>query len=218
MYFRDRTEAGELLAKQLSDYRFENTAVLALSPGGVVVGEAIARSLHCGLSMLLSSKISAPGEASLVLGTIDHIGNFSYNNLISPGQMEEYVQEFHNYIEEERMHHLFSMTTIVGQDGFSRPELLAGRNVIVVTDGVKSGISFEAAFAYLHKIPTEKVIAAVPVGPAEVLEQIKRKVDELHYLFVPDQFISVHHYYQDKAPQDAKAVLAHINGVIERWH
>lgn len=218
MYFRDRSEAGELLAKQLLDYRFENTAVLALSPGGVLVGEAIAAKLHCGMSMLLTSKISAPGEASLVLGMMDHTGNFSYNNLISPGQMEEYVQEFHGHIEEERLHRLFSMTTIVGQDGFSRPELLAGRTVIIVSDGVKTGISFEAAFAYLHRIPTEKVIAAIPVGPADVLEVIRNKVDELHYLFVPDPFLSVHHYYQDNTQQDTKAVLARLNGVIGRWH
>lgn len=218
MYFRDRGEAGEMLADKLLDYRFENAAVLALSPGGVLVGEAIAARLHCGLSMLLTSKISAPGEASLILGMMDHTGNFSYNNLISPGQMEEYVQEFRGHIEEERLHRLFSMTTIVGQDGFSRPELLAGRSIIIVTDGVKTGISFEAAFAYLHKIPTEKIIAAIPVGPSDVLEHIRSKVDELHYLFVPDPFISVHHYYQDNTPQDARAVLRRINGVIGRWH
>src|SRR4051812_49197149 len=202
MYFRDRGEAGELLGKKLMDYRYENTAVLALSPGGVLVGEAIARQLHCGLTMLLSSKISAPGEASLVLGTVDNIGNFSYNNLISPGQMEEYVQEFHSYIEEERLHRLFAMTTIIGQDGYSRPELLAGRNVILVTDGVKSGISFDAAFAYLHNLPVERLIAAIPVGPADVVDRLRTKVDELHYLYLPDQFVSVHHYYSDNTPQD----------------
>lgn len=218
MYFRDRGEAGELLAKKLLDFRFENTAVLALSPGGVVVGEAIARRLHCSLSMLLTSKISAPGEASLILGTVDHIGNFSYNNLISPGQMEEYVQEFHNYIEEERLRHLFGMTTIVGQDGYSRPELLAGRNVILATDGLKTGISFEAAFAYLHKIPTEKLVAAVPVAPAEVLDRLRGKIDELHYLYIPDDFVSVHHYYSDNSLPDAGEVMRRINGVVGRWH
>src|SRR5215469_6352393 len=99
MYFHDRTEAGDRLADELQDYRWENSAVLALSPGGVVVGEQIAKRLHCTLSMLLTARISAPGEESLVLGTVDQEGTFTYNSMISAGEMEEYMEDMHSYIE-----------------------------------------------------------------------------------------------------------------------
>ncbi|HSX00879.1 MAG TPA: hypothetical protein VLF67_01440, partial [Candidatus Saccharimonas sp.] len=90
MYFHDRTQAGDLLADQLEEYRYENTAVLALSPGGVVVGEQIARRLHTTLALLLTSRITAPGDESLVIGTMDQTGLFTYNSMIAAGDMEEY--------------------------------------------------------------------------------------------------------------------------------
>src|SRR6266516_2155357 len=101
MYFHDRAEAGDKLADELIGYRWENTAVLALSPGGVAVGERIAARLHCTLSLLL-----------------------------------------------------------------------AGRNIIIATDGVKNGLSFDAALHYLGRVRVEKTIAAIPVGPAEVIERL----------------------------------------------
>lgn len=217
MYFHDRAEAGRLLAEQLMAYRYENTAVLALSPGGVLVGEEIARELHCGLSLLLSQRITAPGESSLVLGTIDQGGNFSYNNQVSPGQMEEYLEDFHGYLEEEKLRQMFDMTSIVGQGGLTRPELLIGRNVIVATDGVQTGLSFEAAFAYLKHLEIEKVIAAVPVGPADAISQITSHCAEMHYLYIPDAFISVGHYYEEKAQLTTEQVLEHINGAVAGW-
>lgn len=217
MYFHDRTEAGELLAAKLAPYRYENCTVLALSPGGVVVGEAIARKLHTNLSMLLTSRISAPGDSSLVLGEIDQEGQFVYNNLISPGQMEEYMADFRNYLEEEKMRRFYDMTRLVGEHGFADPNLLWGRYVILATDGVKSGLSFDAAFSFLKSIHTEKIIAAVPVGPIEALEHLGEHCDKVEYLYIPDTFISVRHYYEEKPPTSADDIVSRINRVVTRW-
>ena len=141
MYFHDRAEAGDKLADELMDLRWENTAVLALSPGGVLVGEQIARRLHCTMSLLLTSRITAPGEESLVIGTMDQTGGFNFNSMIAAGQMEEYMQDMRSYVEEEKMHHMYEMATVVGAGGLADPAQLAGRNVIIATDGVKNGIS-----------------------------------------------------------------------------
>src|SRR5260221_6505003 len=103
MYFHDRAEAGDKLADELEQYRWENTAVLALSPGGVVVGEQIARRLHSSLSLLLTARISAPGDDSLVIGTLDQTGLFTYNSMISAGEMEEYMEDMRNYAEEQKL-------------------------------------------------------------------------------------------------------------------
>src|SRR5476651_1932092 len=103
MYFHDRAEAGDKLADELMGYRWENTAVLALSPGGVAIGEQIAKRLHCTLSLLLTARISAPGEESLVIGTIDQTGVFTYNSMISAGEMEEYMEDMRGYVEEQKL-------------------------------------------------------------------------------------------------------------------
>jgi putative phosphoribosyl transferase len=217
MYFHDRSQAGELLASQLLQYRFENTAVLSLSQGGVMVGEQIARRLHCTLSLLLTARITAPGESSLTLGTIDQEGTFTYNDLIPAGEMEEYMEDFRGYLEEEKIRQLYAMTSVVAEGGMASPDLLAGRNIILATDGVKNGLSFDAAMHYLKPIHTEKVIAAIPVGPADVIERVGQKVDELYYLYVPDNFIRVRHYYEDNTMFDPDAVIDSINHIISRW-
>ena len=217
MYFHDRAQAGLQLAEDLAQYRYENTAVLALSPGGVVVGEQIARHLHTALSMLLTSRITAPGDESLVLGTMDSTGIFTYNSMIPAGQMEEYLEDMRNYVEEEKLRHMYDMTNVIGEHGLADPAQLDGRNIIVVTDGVKNGLSFDAALHFLRRIHTEKIIGAIPVGPAEVIERLHGMLDEVHYLYIPDNFFTVSHYYTDEEPIDSSSVMDRINNVVTNW-
>jgi putative phosphoribosyl transferase len=217
MYFHDRAEAGDKLADELMDYRYENTVVLALSPGGVAVGEQIACRLHCTLTMLLTSRISAPGDESLVIGTMDQTGGFSYNSMISPGQMEEYMEDMRGYVEEEKLHRIYQMTSVVGDHGLADPGQLVGRNIILATDGVKNGMSFDAALFFLKKAAAEKVIAAIPVGSAGVIERIHGLVDEMHYLYMPENFISVGHYYIDEEKIDPATLVERIDNVVANW-
>lgn len=207
MYFRDRTQAGELLASQLLMYQHQEVAVLALSPGGAMVGEPIARALGCSLSMLLTARISAPGEASLILGTINQEGDFAYNNLIPAGEMEEYMEDMRNYLEEEKLHQMYHMATVMGAGGFVNRDQLRGKIVILATDGVKNGLSIEGAMHFLKPIHIQKVIAAVPVGPGETIERLIQKCDELHYLYIPDNFLHVGHYYEDKNIENPEVVI-----------
>ena len=217
MYFYDRGQAGEQLADQLMEYRYSDTAVLALSPGGVVVGEAIARRLHASLSLLLTSRITAPGDDSLVLGTIDQEGLFTYNSMIAAGEMEEYMEDMRNWVEEEKIRHMYQMTSVVGEHGTADPAQLGGRNIIIATDGVKNGLSFDAALHYLKRIQIAKLVAAIPVGPAETIERISGLVDEVHYLYIPDNFLKVSHYYTDEGTIDPNSVMERIDNVVSRW-
>jgi predicted phosphoribosyltransferase len=217
MYFFDRAEAGDKLADDLMEYRWENSAVLALSPGGVVVGEQIARRLHCALSLLLTARITAPGDESLVIGTIDQTGGFSYNSMIPAGEMEEYLQDMRSYVEEEKLHQMYKMTSVVGENGLADPQQLEGRNIIIATDGVKNGLSFDAALHFISRIHVEKTVAAIPVGPAEVIERLHSMVDELHYLYIPENFFSVKHYYTDEPEISQEDVMARINNIVTRW-
>jgi len=217
MYFHDRAEAGDKLADELMAYRFENTAVMALSPGGVAVGEQIARRLHCTVSLLLTSRITAPGDESLVIGTLDQTGGFTYNSMIPAGEMEEYMEDMRSYVEEEKLHQIYKMTSVVGEHGLADPSQLEGRNIIIATDGVKNGLSFDAAMHYLSRIRIEKTVAAIPVGPAEVIERLHGVVDELHYLYIPENFFSVKHYYTEEDEIETDAVMPMIDNVVARW-
>lgn len=217
MYFADRAEAGDKLADQLMKYRWENTAVLALSPSGVLVGEQIARRLHCPLSLLLTARITAPGEESLVIGTLDNTGIFNYNSMIAAGEMEEYMQDMRSYVEQEKIHKMYQMASVVGAGGLADPTQLAGRNVIITSDGVKNGMSYDAALHFLNHVPIEKSIAAIPVGPAETVERIHGLVDEIYYLYIPENFFSVGHYYEEEPVSDLPTIMKRIDNVVERW-
>lgn len=218
MYFHDRGEAGDLLANQLESYRYQDSIVLAVSAGGVLVGERIARKLNCPLALLTISKITALGEPSLVLGTVDQDGDFTYNDMIPSGEMEEYLADMWVYLEEEKLRRLYDMTCVMGVAGETVDRhQFANRNVIITTDGVSTGLSFKAALHYLHLAHAAKTIAAIPLGPAPTIERINELVDEMHYLYIPDNFYKVKHYYEDNKKINPELVLASINQMASRW-
>src|ERR1035437_8853057 len=98
MYFENREQAGQILATELlEEYRYEDCAVVALSDGAVIVGEQIAKALHCILTMLLVENIDVPGEG-VSFGGVSQNGNFTYNGMFSAGEMEEYDSEYHGYL------------------------------------------------------------------------------------------------------------------------
>jgi putative phosphoribosyl transferase len=152
-----------------------------------------------------------------VIGTMDQTGGFTYNSMIPAGEMEEYMQDMRAYVEEEKLRHMYQMTTIMGENGMADPAQLEGRNIIIATDGVKNGLSFDAALNYLSRIRIEKTIAAIPVGPAEVIERLHHVVDEMHYLYIPENFFTVSHYYTDEPKIDPDTVMDRINGIVSKW-
>ena len=101
MYYKDRPEAGRILAKKLTKYTKEKCVVLSLTPGGVLIGVQIAMKLHCHLMLLLTEKIILPGE-------IDPIGalttdSFSYSDKLTEADILEVNSEFHNVIDAQKM-------------------------------------------------------------------------------------------------------------------
>jgi predicted phosphoribosyltransferase len=138
--------------------------------------------------------------------------------MISAGEMEEYMEDMRTYMEEQKLQHMYQMTTVVGAGGMADPAQLAGRHIIIATDGVQNGLSFDAALHFLDKIHVEKIIAVIPVGPAEVIERVKQRVDETYYLYIPENFISVAHYYTDEGKIRQEDILDRIDNVVARWN
>src|SRR5882762_8821750 len=120
MYFKSRVQAGKQLAEQLvPKYRYENCAVVALSDGGVVVGAQIAAALHCVLMLLLMEPIKLPGEIDPI-AVINQDGGFTYNNMYSTGQLEEFNMEYYHYIEDLKVEKLGQLHRLLGHGGIMR--------------------------------------------------------------------------------------------------
>lgn len=196
MYFKDRAEAGQHLVPNLLPYARQNCAVVALSDGGVLVGAQIAMKMHASLSMLLTEKITLPGENEAV-AALSSAGTFTYNGLYSTGQLEEFNSEYRGYIEQERIEKFHLLNLMSSKDGEIRRELLRHHVVILVSDGLNSGFSLDIATDFLKPILTSKIIIATPVASIDAVDRMHILADAIFCLRVVDNYIFTDHYYED---------------------
>lgn len=196
MYFKDRTEAGQKLARKLAAYKRENTAVIALSLSSVPVAAEIATELHGNLMVYLTRDITLPGEAKSV-AAVSSTGHFSYNNLLTPGQVNEISSEFRNHIEQERFNGVHDLNILLGKDGEINKNLLRHHVVILVADALPNGFGLVMAHQFLKTVATKKVVVAAPVAEVNAVDHAHMIADELHIGAVTPNFLSIDHYYDD---------------------
>lgn len=217
MYFKNRSEAGKLLAAKLAPkYRYENCAVVALSDGAVIIGAEIAKELHCVLTMLLTEDIKLPGEHNS-LAVVDQDGKFTYNNMFSAGQLEEFSGEYHNYIEQEKRVRMHEMNKLLGSGGLIKREFLYMHNVILVSDGLNSALSLDAAAEFLKPIKTEKVIVATPLASVPAVDRMHIVADEIVCLNVVENFMNVNHYYDNNNLPSHEKIVQTIKDIVLAW-
>jgi len=217
MYFESRAQAGQLLAAQLVEkYRYENCAVVALSDGGVLVGEEIAAQLHCLLTMLVTEGIEVPGENTM-LGAVAQGGNFTYNSEFSTGEIEEYASEFHGYLDDQKRQAFNRINRLLGEGGLITSDMLRERVVILVSDGLADGAMISVAIDFLKPIRILKLVVVSPLATIPVVDQLHVAADEVHILDVKENFMGTNHYYEDNAVPSHEDVIATINENVLHW-
>lgn len=217
MYFENRAQAGQLLAVQLGEkYRYENCAVVALSTGGVLVGEQIAAQLHCILTMLVAEEIEVPGE-SVSIGAVSQAGNFTFNSEFSSGEIDEYASEFHGYLDDQKRQAFSRINRLVGDGGIISQDMLRDRTVILVSDGFSDAAILSVALDYLKPIRTQKLVVVAPVATIPVVDKLHIIADELHILDVKENFMGINHYYTDNTVPTREEAIAKINQIVLNW-
>lgn len=217
MYFESRAEAGYQLAEELLNrYRYENCAVIALSDGGVIVGEQIAIALHTVLTMLLVEDIEIPGE-SLNFGSVSQTGNFTYNSDFSYGEIQEYTSEFHGYLEEQKREAYQKINRLLGEGGLINYDMLRDRNIILVDDGFADSGALDAAIDFLKPVRIKRLIIAAPVASMPAVDRLHMTADELHVLDVKSNYLDTDHYYNDNEVPSHEATVEKINQIILNW-
>jgi putative phosphoribosyl transferase len=196
MRFRDRSAAGRLLARELTHYEKRSPLVFAVPRGGVPVGVEIAASLNTPLDVSMVLKINAPSRPQLDLGVVSEAG-------------EHYVGRDMLEVSHVSNDELAALTSVrrAALDERLRafrgdaPSLdVKGRTVIVVDDGIATGLTAWGAVKAMRERGATCVVLATPVAPAPIVDLLRTVVDEVVCLMSPQNLWSIGSWYGDFEP------------------
>jgi putative phosphoribosyl transferase len=193
--FRDRAEAGRLLAAELMKLDLKNPIVLALPRGGVPVAAEVAAALHARLDILVVGKVGAPLNPELAVAAIVHgdppdvvlnreaieafgLGDEELRSLIK-AQRPELERRRIAYLDEQA------------------PLSVAGKTAILVDDGAATGTTMKVAIRALKRRSPREVVVALPAAPAETVAELGQEADRIVCLSQPQHFRALGYHYHD---------------------
>ena len=192
--FRDRREAGQLLARQLGDYKDrDDVVILALPRGGVPVAYEIARDLKAPLDVFVVRKLGVPWQPELAMGAIAGSGTeFLNGDVVSAYNIPTHV--IREVADREGKELRRRLAEYRGDRPF--PDL-RDRTVILVDDGLATGSSMRAAVQAVRHEHPRNIVVAVPVAAARTCLILHNEVDEVICLRTPEDFSAVGLWYED---------------------
>src|SRR6202047_2779077 len=192
--FRDRREAGRLLAAKLRTYaNRSDVIVLALPRGGVPVAYEVANALGAPLDVFVVRKLGIPGYEELAMGAVATGGVRVLNDEIVRGlRIPEYIIDAvaaRDQQELRRRERLYR--------GGRPPPDVRGRTMILVDDGLATGATMRAAIMALRQLQPARIVVATPTASPEICEELRSEVDEVICAITPQPFLAVGHWYED---------------------
>lgn len=203
MQFEDRRDAGRRLAALLADRKVgANPVVLGLPRGGVPVAAEVAAALGGTLDVLVVRKLGTPGQEELAMGAVASGGSMVRNDdVIRVARVDE--QELERIAERERRE-------VAERDERYRrgrpPVEVAGRDVILVDDGLATGATMRVAVRAVAQRGPARVVVAVPVGAPQVCDALGDDADEVVCLHQPAELRGVGAWYRDFTPTSDEEV------------
>ncbi|MBE9181117.1 phosphoribosyltransferase [Oculatella sp. LEGE 06141] len=201
--FRNRTDAGQQLAKRLSAYaNRSDVLVLGLPRGGIPVAYEVAKALNAPLDLCLVRKLGVPDQPELAMGAIATGGVMVLNTeivqslniskkairAVAVDEQQELQRREQAYRGSAELKHL----------GSYRPALdVVDRTLILVDDGIATGSTLRAAIAVLRQQHPAKIVVAVPVAPPSTCADLQQEVDEVVCCAMPQSLQSISLWYKD---------------------
>lgn len=203
MEFANRRDAGRLLAKQLVHLAAERPIVVALPRGGVPVAFEIAIQLGAPLEILAVRKLGAPTNLEFGVGAIAEDGSAVLDSVTArrAGMTQD-------VLDATVAREAAELRRQVARYRDGRPPLeVSGRTVIVVDDGLATGLTDLAAIRSLRASGASTIVVAVPVGARESIELVAAEADELVCLTIPRSLFGIGRWYRDFSAVSDEEVL-----------
>jgi len=193
MVFKDRHEAGKLLAKELKKYKNNKHAIiLAIPRGGLEIGYELAKELSLPLDILITKKIGYPGNPEYAIGAVGHGNEYIMNedeilrSNIPESYIKSEVKRLSKEVEERYERYR----------GRKNLPVLKDKIVIVTDDGIATGYTMMLSLQIIKKQEPKKIIAAIPVGPLEGIDNLNQVADEVVCLEKPAIFFAISQFYE----------------------
>lgn len=192
--FRDRTQAGQLLAEKLTKYANNpDVLVLALPRGGVPVAFEVAKTLNAPLDVFMVRKLGVPTHKELAMGALASGGVcFLNEEIIRSFDLSEKAIDL--VIEQEKKE-LERREKLYRKN---RPEPnFCDRTIILVDDGLATGATMRVAVMALKPHEPKSIVVAVPVAALESLPEFGAEVDEVVSVILPERLWAIGHWYDN---------------------
>jgi putative phosphoribosyl transferase len=206
--FKNRVEAGRLLANALLHLADEDVVVLGLPRGGVPVAREVARALAAPLDVIVVRKLGVPGWPELAMGAVGE-GDVSFIDWgvvsaagVTGVQLSRVIQREREVLESRAR--LFR--------GDREPLDLEGRVVVIVDDGMATGSTAKAAVRVTRALGAAQVLVAAPVAPADTVDDLRSVSDAVVVLETPEPFYAVGQFYEDFRQTSDSEVVAALRG------
>jgi predicted phosphoribosyltransferase len=202
--FADRREAGRQLGRQLLSLAEEEPIVVALPRGGVPVADEVAIALGAPLEFLAVRKLGAPHNPEFGIGAVAEDGTYVFDpEALAALGIDADVLESIVARETSELRR-----RVAAYRGDRSPLSLAGRTVIVVDDGVATGVTDTAALRALRRREPRRLILAVPVSPPDSVARLREEADEVVCLIAPPLLHGVGQWYRDFSQVGDEEVVA----------
>jgi putative phosphoribosyl transferase len=212
--YRDRSHAGTILAGAVADVVGNaSVAVLALPRGGVPVSLPVASRLSAPLGLMLVRKLGVPGRPELAMGALARYGQTTqtvrHDDVIADVGVD--AQSFERVRQREEI----ALTERSARYG-DPPVEVTGRVVVLVDDGLATGMTALAAVAAARTGRPSRVVVAVPVGSPMAVQALRRVADQVVCPLTPRTFVAVSTWYDDFDQLSDTDVLRALKGFSDR--